>query len=117
MSMSADPAVVTVGEEQWEPFYVDGERMGDMHWLRPPSEHARGPVATVWRVQPGDAPAEIDYRFDGDELWHVLEGAIDVTYEDGRRYTLSAGDIGAFPRGGHATLRLTTPFKKAYMVA
>ena len=91
--------------------------MGDMHWLRPPADAGGGPVATVWRVLPGEAPAEIEYAFDGDELWHVLEGTIEVTYHDGRHYTLSAGDVGTFPRGGRAILRLTTPFKKAYMVA
>lgn len=117
MTRSTGPAVVTIGEERWEPFYVDGERMGDMHWLRAPADDEGAPVATIWRVLPGEAPAEIDYTFHGDELWHVLEGTIDVTYDDGRRYTLSAGDVGTFPRGGNAKLRLTTPFKKAYMVA
>jgi uncharacterized cupin superfamily protein len=117
MDTFTNPALVTLGKEQWEPFEVDGQRMGDMHWLRPPADERPGPVATIWRVEPGDAPAEIDYTFHGDELWYVVEGTIEVTYDDGRRYMLSAGDVGAFPKGAHATLRLTTPFKKAYMVA
>ena len=117
MTTITDPSLATLGAERWEPFHVDGRRMGSMHWLRVPDADGRGPVAAIWRVLPGEAPDEIPYEFAGDELWHVLEGAIEVVFDDGRHHVLRAGDVAAFPRGPRATFRPHVPFKKLYMVA
>jgi uncharacterized protein len=98
---------VTAGE--YEPFVVDGEDVGEIHWLRPQGASDRALEVGLWRSD----PATYDYFFSVDETFHVVEGAVAIELPDtGETVELSAGDIAYFSAGTRSIWRITQPFKK-----
>ena len=56
----------------FEPLMIDGDQIGEAHWLRPEGSHGNPHEALLWRT---DAPARYEYLFEGDESFQVLEGS------------------------------------------
>lgn len=58
-----------------------------MHWLR--DEDA----------EPGTSSCDFDYVYSANETFHVLEGLVHITLNDGQPVDLGPGDIATFLEG------------------
>jgi uncharacterized cupin superfamily protein len=98
----------------YEPFIVNGQHTGDVHWLR--DEGNDGVQTGIWRVQPGQPPAgELsEFVFHRDETIHVLEGRVEIEV-DGERLDLRAGDVASFRRGAQTRWRVHAPFREFFI--
>jgi hypothetical protein len=105
--------VSSIAPESYEPFMVEGEHIGDVHWLRTESGGDGQLFTGVWRCEPRTIP----YVFPGDETFHVLEGEVRIDLEDGGSVDLRPGDIASFAKGQHATWTISKPFKKFFVVS
>lgn len=84
----AEYVVDRVDAEGYEPDIIDGTQMGEFHQIEPMKGSAGKLDACLWR----SGPATYDYLFDGDEAFHVVEGAATVELLDtGERIELRAG--------------------------
>jgi hypothetical protein len=105
-------SVVTA--EEWEPFVVGGEAIGEVHWIR--TEGAEGATLNVglWRCEPRSFP----YPFNADETIHALEGELVVDLaESGEKVVLGRGDVASFTKGTKSTWTVTSPFKKLFIIS
>jgi uncharacterized protein len=94
----------------YEPLMIDGERIGEAHWLR-----SEGHEALLWRT---GAPARYTYLFTGDESFVVLEGSVTIELPDtGESVELRAGDIASFDGGTRSVWTFTEPFKKFTVIS
>jgi uncharacterized cupin superfamily protein len=93
--------------ERYEPFIVDGVQAGDYRQVSTSAENALD--AGLWRSE----PATVDYVFETDEVFLILEGAVEIDLPDtGETVAMSAGDIGYFDAGTRSVWRISEPFKK-----
>lgn len=60
-----------------------------------------------------DGPTTFDWSFGSDEVVHVLEGRVDVTYQD-RQFTLLPGDTAVFYAGTQARWHVSQHVRKSY---
>jgi uncharacterized cupin superfamily protein len=102
---------VTAGS--WEPLIEDGRETGQIHWLR--REGEGGPLAGLWRVS-AERGAEIAYRADGIDTFHVIEGEAELETPAGDKIQLVAGGIYSFPDGFTATWRTKSDFLKFFVI-
>lgn len=65
-----------------------------------------------WRGDESNMPRVAPYPFAREEVIYVIEGAVDIEFENGEKYSLKAGDVGAFAKGTPATWTFTFPFAK-----
>jgi uncharacterized cupin superfamily protein len=105
--------VSNVSAEEYEPFMVGDEHVGDVHWLRTESGGEGQLYAGLWTCQPRTIP----YVFPGDETFHVLEGEVHIEVEGGESVALEPGDIASFSKGQVATWTISKPFKKFFVVS
>ena len=99
----------------FEPMMVDGEQVGEAHWLRREGSHGNSHEACLWRT---DAPASYEYVFTGDESFLVLEGSVSIELPDsGEQVSLTAGDIATFSAGTQSVWTFTEPFKKFTVIS
>jgi uncharacterized cupin superfamily protein len=100
---------------EYEPMMVDGEQVGEAHWLRANGSHGNPHEACLWRT---DAPASYDYLFTGDESFLVLDGSVSIELVDtGERVDLEAGDIASFDKGTRSVWTFTEAFKKFTVIS
>lgn len=107
-------ALSVVTAEEWEPFVVGGEAIGEVHWIR--TEGAEGATLNVglWRSDPRSFP----YPFNADETIHVLEGELVIDLvESGEKVVLQPGDVASFTKGTKSTWTVTSPFKKLFVIS
>lgn len=57
-------------------------------------------------------PRVAPYPFAREEVIYVIEGAVEIEFENGEKHSLKAGDGGAFAQGTPATWMFTFPFAK-----
>lgn len=103
-----------VTAEEWEPFVVGGEAVGEVHWIR--TEGAEGATLNVglWRSEPQSFP----YPFTADETIHALEGELVIDMvETGEKVVLKPGDVASFTKGTRSTWTVTSPFKKLFVIS
>lgn len=112
-TQTAEYAMSLATAEEWEPFVVGGEALGEVHWVR--TEGAEGATLAVglWRCDPQSFP----YPFSADETIHALEGELVIDLESGDKVTLRAGDIASFTKGTMSTWTVTQPFKKLFVIS
>jgi uncharacterized cupin superfamily protein len=104
-----------VADAEYEPMVVDGEEIGEAHWLRTKGSHGNPHEACLWRT---GAPARYEYLFTGDESFQVLEGSVSIELpETGERVELEAGDIASFDGGTRSVWTFTEPFKKFTVIS
>ena len=110
---TSEYALSTAGAEDYEPFIVGGEAVGEVHWIR--TEGAEGATLAVglWRSHPQAFP----YPFTADETIHALEGELVIELESGERVTLRPGDVASFTKGTNSTWTVTEPFKKLFVIS
>lgn len=99
--------------EDYEPFMVGGEAIGEVHWIR--TEGAEGATLAVglWRSEPQAFP----YPFNADETIHALRGELVVDLESGEKVTLRPGDIASFTKGTKSMWSVTQPFEKLFVIS
>jgi uncharacterized cupin superfamily protein len=96
-----------VDAEDYEPFINDGVQDGEFRQVSTAAENAL--EAGLWRSEPGT----VDYVFETDEVFLILEGAVEIDLPDaGETVSMSAGDIGYFDAGTPSVWRISEPFKK-----
>ena len=105
--------VTNISAQDYEPFMVEGEQVGEVHWLRTESGGEGQLFAGLWTCQ----PREIAYTFPGDETFHVLEGEVHIVVEGGETVDLKAGDCASFAKGQVSTWTIGQPFKKFFVVS
>lgn len=110
---TAEYARSVTAAQEWEPFMVGGEALGEVHWVR--TEGAEGATLEVglWRSEPQSFP----YPFNADETIHALEGELVVDLESGEQVTLRQGDIASFTKGTMSTWTVTEPFMKFFVIS
>jgi uncharacterized cupin superfamily protein len=113
-SAKAEYVVDRVDAEGYEPDIIDGTQVGEFHQIEPMKGSPGKLDASLWRSD----PATYDYLFDGDEAFHVVEGAATVELLDtGERIELRAGDVAYFKAGTRSVWTITQPFKKFTVIA
>lgn len=105
--------VSSIAATDYEPFMVEGEQVGTVHWLRTESGGEGVLYTGLWQCE----PREIPYVFPGDETFHVLEGSVRIELEDGGSVDLKQGDIASFTKGQKSTWTITSPFKKFFVIS
>jgi uncharacterized cupin superfamily protein len=115
MTISAIPHA-TVDPETWEPFVVQGQAVGEVHWLVQAQRPQGVLAAGIWRIGPEEG-AELPYAVAGSETIHVLEGEAELETSAGEKIRLTSGDVVSLPDGFTATWRTLSPFKKFFVVA
>ena len=110
----AEYVVDRVDAEQFEPDIIDGTQVGEFHQIEPKGESEDKLDASLWRSDPGT----YDYLFEGDEAFHVLEGAATVKLPDpGEIVDLRVGDVAYFSAGTRSIWTITEPFKKFTVIS
>jgi uncharacterized cupin superfamily protein len=113
-SVSGAFVVDRVDAEAFEPDIVDGVQVGEFHGLEPEGATANGLEVGLWRSD----PATYDYFFEGDEAFHVVEGAATIDLpETDERIELKVGDVAYFRAGTRSVWTITQPFKKFVVIA
>ncbi len=110
----AEYVVDRIDAEQFEPDIIDGTQVGEFHQIEPHGEAEDKLDASLWRSD----PATYDYLFEGDEAFHVLEGAATVKLLDtGETVHLRVGDVAYFSAGTRSIWTITEPFKKFTVIS
>ena len=113
-SAKAEYVVDRVNAEAYEPEIIDGTQVGEVHRIEPTGNSGHKLDASLWRSD----PATYDYLFQGDEAFHVVEGAATVELpETGETIELRAGDVAYFAAGTRSIWTITQPFKKFVVIA
>ena len=100
--------------EGFEPDIIDGTQVGEFRQIEPAGDGKEKLDASIWRSD----PATYDYLFEGDEAFHVLEGAATIELPDsGETVELRAGDVAYFTAGTRSVWTITEPFKKFTVIA
>lgn len=103
----------TVAAEEYEPFLVGDEAIGEVHWIRNGGADGTTLAVGLWRCEPRTFP----YPFAADETIHVLGGVLDIELADGALVTLREGDIASFVKGTESTWTVREPFQKLFVVS
>ena len=107
-------SAITAGE--WEPFVVEGEAIGEVHWIRTEGSEGAALAVGLWRSGP-QPPPPFPYTFSVDETFHALEGELVIELESGEKITLRPGDVVSFAKGTKSTWTVTEPFKKLFVIS
>jgi uncharacterized cupin superfamily protein len=105
--------VSNVDATDYEPFMVEGEAIGEVHWLRVESGGEGQLFTGLWTCE----PREIPYVFPGDETFQVIEGEVHIEVEGAGSVDLKPGDLVSFTKGQVAQWTITKPFKKFFVVS
>jgi uncharacterized cupin superfamily protein len=110
----AEYVVDRVDAEGFEPDMIDGTQVGEFHQIEPGGPSADKLDVGIWRSD----PATYDYLFEGDEAFHVIEGAATIELPDtGERIEVRVGDVAYFRAGTRSVWTITEPFKKFVAIA
>lgn len=105
--------VTNVSTQAYEPFLVEGQNFGEVHWLRTTSGGDGQLFAGLWKHGVGT----FDYVFPGDETFHVLEGNVHIAVQSGPTVDLKPGDVVSFTKGQASTWTITSPMKKFFVIS
>ena len=107
-------AVDKVDARGYEPEMIDGTQVGEFRQIEPEGSSANRLDVSLWRSE----PATYDYFFEGDEAFHVVEGAATVElFETGETIELRPGDVAYFRAGTKSVWTITEPFKKFVVIS
>jgi uncharacterized cupin superfamily protein len=110
----AEYVIARVDAEGYEPDIIDEAQVGEFHQIEPTGGSANKLDVCLWRSD----PATYDYLFEGDEAFHVVEGAANVELPDtGEKIELRAGDVAYFSAGTRSIWTITQRFKKFTVIA
>ena len=108
---NATYAVDRIDAEDFEPDIIAGAQVGEAHQIEPTGDSPVKLNAALWRSE----PATYDYVFEGDEAFHVIEGAATIELPDtGEAIEVKAGDVGYFSAGTKSVWKITETFKEVH---
>lgn len=113
MAVAESIPVSNVSTQEYEPFMVENQQVGEIHWLRTASGGDGVLYTGLWRCEPSTFP----YVFEGDETFHVLEGEVRVELKGGGTVDLKPGDVASFTKGQESTWTIKSPFKKFFVIS
>lgn len=96
----------------FEPMVIDGDRHGSVHFIRDDRRNGRLNRAALWTLTADELPYRSPYVFANEETFLVLEGELEMTFENGSAIVLTKGDIISIAAGTKTDWRIETPFKK-----
>jgi hypothetical protein len=88
---------------------LEGAPQAEVHWLVATPEPAY--YAGLWKAQ----PCRFRWRFDLQEVAHILSGRVYVTLEDGSVLDLRPGTLAHFPRGMETIWEIVQPLHKVFI--
>lgn len=107
-------AVDRVEGGTYQPEMIDGTQVGEFRQIEPNGSSANRLDVSLWRSD----PATYDYLFEGDEAFHVVEGAATVELPDsGETIELRPGDVAYFVAGTRSVWTITEPFQKFVVIS
>jgi uncharacterized cupin superfamily protein len=106
-------ALSATSTDDYEPFLVGGEAIGEVHWIRTEGSEGATLAVGLWRSEPQSFP----YPFNADETIHALAGELVVELESGEKVTLRPGDIASFTKGTKSMWTVTQPFMKLFVIS
>jgi uncharacterized cupin superfamily protein len=112
-SQTAEYAKSTDTAQDFEPFVVGGEAIGEVHWIRTEGSEGATLAVGLWRSE----PQSFAYPFTADETIHALKGELVVDLESGEKVTLRPGDIASFTKGSKSRWTVTEPFMKLFVIS
>ena len=113
MTVAAEIPVTNIETTAWEPFLVNGQPFGDVHWLGETGGGDGQLFAGLWRHPVG----EFDYQFPGDETFHMLAGRVRIAVEGAAMVELKPGDIVSFPKGAKSHWSILEPMQKFFVIS
>lgn len=113
MNKKADCVRSTASTDAYEPFMVGDKQAGEVHWLTQTNSSGQATYSGLWRCE----PMTFDYDFPGDEIFHVLQGNLQVQINGGGKVDLQAGDIVSFDKGVKSTWTIQSSFKKFFVIS
>jgi uncharacterized cupin superfamily protein len=113
MTTTLSIPVAHVETTAWEPFLVNGQPFGDVHWLRTTAAGEGQLFTGLWRHPAG----EFDYQFPGDETFHMLAGLVRIAVDGAAVVELKPGDVVSFPKGAQSHWTILEPMKKFFVIS
>jgi len=103
----------SLSTDNYEPFMVGDKQAGEVHWLTTENSNGAPTYSGLWRCE----PMTFDYEFPGDEIFHIIEGALSIELADGGAVNVTAGDIISFDKGVKSTWTIQSSFKKFFVIS
>lgn len=98
--------------DSYTPMSIEGEDHGVVHFIRNDENNGRVYRSALWKLEESDLPYASPYVFVNDETMMILEGELEMTFEDGGKTVLRKGDIASFAAGTKTEWVINKPFKK-----
>lgn len=105
----------SIHKNQWEPFVIEGEKIGEVSLLRQTEEKQGALTTGLWRHQPDEHPDGMPYAVMGAETFYVLEGEAELLTSNGDKVSLQSGNIYSFSNGFEGTWKTVKPFVKFFV--
>lgn len=105
-------AFSSINPNTFEPMEVDGKQHGLVHWVRNDVRNGHIYRAAVWILPEEMLPYESSAYAVNDETFAVLEGELEITWDDDTVTVVREGDIMSLAAGTTSHWRITKPFKK-----
>ena len=113
MSNNSAYSKSSLSSDHYEPFMVGDKQAGEVHWLTTKNSSGAPTYSGLWRCE----PMSFDYEFPGDEIFHVIEGALSIQLSDGGTVKVATGDIISFDKGVKSTWTIESSFKKFFVIS
>ena len=103
----------TISTTSYEPFMLGDKQVGEVHWLTQTNSNGQPTYSGLWRCE----PLTFEYEFPGDEIFHVLQGSLQIAISEGNTVQVQQGDIVAFKKGLKSVWTIRSPFKKFFVIS
>lgn len=113
MTAGSSVPVSRVDVQTFEPFVVEGQQFGEVHWLRKDSSGAGMLLTGLWM----HGPATFRYVFPADETFHLLEGRVRIAVDGMTPVDLLPGDIVSFRQGQESTWTIEERIRKFFVIS
>ena len=102
-----------VSTNAYEPFMVGDEQAGEVHWLTQTNSSGEATYSGLWRCE----PMTFEYEFPGDEIFHILQGELQIELANGDKVSVKVGDVISFDKGIKSTWTIQSSFKKFFVIS
>ncbi|MGV3712862.1 cupin domain-containing protein [Pseudolysinimonas sp.] len=102
----------TTTPDSFEPMVFEGENHGLVHWVRNDVRNGHEYRSAIWVMPEEQLPYVSPYTFVNDETFTILEGELEITWDDGSVTIVREGDIISVAGGTASNWRITKPLKK-----
>lgn len=113
MNENAEYVKSTISTTAYDPFMLGDEQVGEVHWLTQTNSSGQPTYSGLWCCD----PCTFEYEFPGDEIFHVLQGSLQIAVTGGDTVQVQEGDIAAFNKGQKSVWTIQRPFKKFFVIS